>query len=165
MCQQCACHSHTEVGPSLVSEGYRGKSTSPKVPKKTKEHIQVTCSWMGRPAAAEWAVSKPAGFSKIAVESFLALLLILSLLFRWDGIITQGICAHVIDLAHLKQHTGLHVICCTARIRTTARSGRTNDHGKHPHGQCGAQLSYCQESGAAWDNKAKRNKIEVGYGR
>ena len=65
--------------------------------------------------------------------------LLLSLLLRWDGIITlQSICAHVVDLAHLKQHIGLlHVICGAARIMTTARSGRSKHHGKHRHGQCG----------------------------
>ena len=87
-------------------------------------------------------MSIPAGFPKFAEESLLALLLIRSLrslLFRWDGIVTlQSICAHVVDLAHLKQHIRLlHVICCAARIRTTAQSGRSNDHWKHPHGQCG----------------------------
>ena len=87
-------------------------------------------------------MSIPAGFPKFAEESLLALLLIrslLSLLFRWDGIVTlQSICAHVVDLAHLKQHIGLlHVTCCAARIRTTARGGRSHDHWKHPRGQCG----------------------------
>ena len=65
--------------------------------------------------------------------------LLLSLLLRWDGIITlQSICVHVVDLAHLKQHIGLlHIICGAARIMTTARSGRSKHHGKHRHGQCG----------------------------
>ena len=86
--------------------------------------------------------------------------LLLSLLLRWDGIITlQSICAHVVDLAHLKQHIGLlHVICGAARIRTTARSGRSNDHGKHPRGQCGAQPHIVTKAGLPGKRKEDGTK-------
>ena len=79
---------------------------------------------MGRPAAVGWVVSKPVKIFRLppsAKESLLALLLLLlNLLSRRDDII----CAHLIDLTHLKQYIGLHVMCGAARIWTTARSGR-----------------------------------------
>ena len=130
----------------------------PKHHKRSKEQIQVTCRWngMGRPAAVGRVVSKPCGLPSTATESFLAILL--SLLSRRDDIITQGICAHLIDLAHLKQHIGLHVICGAARIRTTARSGRSNDHGKHPRGQCGAQPHIVTKAGLPGKRKENGTK-------
>jgi len=41
---------------------------------------------------------------------------------------------------------------------------RSNDYGKHPPGQCGAQPHIVTEVGLPGKTKGKRNKIEVGYG-
>ena len=97
-----------------------------------------------------------AGFHQPPKNPFLPFFL--GLLSRRDDIITQGICAHLIDLAHLKQHVGLHVICGAARIRITARSGRSNDHGKHPRGQCGAQPHIVTKAGLPGKRKENGTK-------